>query len=138
TGNEHAAAPFTADRQLLRALAGKTIAPLSLTDDEWDEDAFRARWAQSGIAMMTLLIHKLELANLYGDEHSVVAVMDEADPLPPSIIGFYLTAVYSFHCGLALCRVVANAGGVERQAALERLAAHESRLARWSELHAGN
>jgi predicted ATPase/signal transduction histidine kinase/DNA-binding response OmpR family regulator len=138
SGNEHAAAPFTADRQLLRALAGHTIAPLSLTDDEWDEDAFRARWAQSGIAMMTFLVHKLELANLYGDEHGAVAVMDEADPLLPSIIGFYLTAVYSFHCALALCRVAANAGGVERQAALERLAAHESRLARWSELEPGN
>jgi predicted ATPase/signal transduction histidine kinase/CheY-like chemotaxis protein/HPt (histidine-containing phosphotransfer) domain-containing protein len=138
TGNEHAAAPFTADRQLVRALTGKTIEPLSLSDEHWNEDSFRTRWAQSGIALMTFLIHKLELANLYGDEDGAVSVIDEADPLLPTIIGFYLTAVYSFHCGLALARVAANARGDERDAALRRLDEHEARLARWSELEPGN
>jgi predicted ATPase/signal transduction histidine kinase/DNA-binding NarL/FixJ family response regulator len=138
TGNEHAAAPFTADRQLLRALAGQTIEPLSLTGDGWDEDDFRTRWASSGIAIMTFLVHKLELATLYGDEQAAIAVMAEADLQVPSIIGFYLAAVYSFHSGLALCRVAAHAHGAARIDALERLAVHVARLERWAELAPAN
>ncbi len=128
SSNRHAAASFTGDRQYLRALQGRTRRASSLADDDVDPAAFRRENAENPLALVNFLIHELQLANLFGEDERALALVDEAEPLVPHALGFYMTAVYRFHAGLALARAAAR--GVD--GALARLDATIAQFERWA------
>lgn len=118
TGNRHAEPAYLAYRQFLRALTGRTLAPGSFTDADFDEENHLARADLNPMARCYFHLHRAIAACIFGDDDELIRHAEAAVDLASYITGFYPTVlVWVMHALGLVCRVRrgADLAGVQPQ-----------------------
>jgi predicted ATPase/signal transduction histidine kinase len=129
TGNLHAAALHSCERQLMKALGGKTVAPQSFDDAQFDETAFMTRYGRMPYVLHTHHTQHALLCLVCGDARALKVHADGAMALLHKLPGYYMS--FHVHLFVALaCAWELQAGAAERadaeigNAALDHAALH--------------
>jgi predicted ATPase/transcriptional regulator with GAF, ATPase, and Fis domain len=120
-------------RQWALALQGRTHAPTSLDDAEFDEAAFTETHAGESLFEMFHQAARLALLCTFGEYAAACAVAEAAEGPIRQYTGTIWDELRAFHHSLALCAVYEGLQGAERERADAVLDAHLDRLARWAE-----
>ncbi|MFN0084713.1 MAG: sigma 54-interacting transcriptional regulator [Blastocatellia bacterium] len=104
-----------------RALRGETIAPISLSDEDFDEDAYLATYRGNPFFTICYVVTRLQLCCLFGEYGRAL----EAARLGRSIVhhleGTIWPVIFEFWNSLALAANYAGAGADERKAYLAEM-----------------
>lgn len=121
--------------QYAKALSGLTRHPLSLTDDEYDEDR-NVRWILTSEMVNQigyLHVYDLRLRFLYRDIEEALASAERASVVLSGFAGQYIEAEYVFFHAMALLARATTTDGPARAELLARVGELRLRLAAWAE-----
>jgi predicted ATPase/transcriptional regulator with GAF, ATPase, and Fis domain len=112
-----------------RALLGETRAPLSLSDDEFDEDEYLANYRDNPFFKLHYVAAKLHLAYLLGEHEQALAFGEQMGAIVHNLAGMIWTVLYDFWQGLTLAANYADATEDERQKYLAEMQRAQAALA---------
>jgi transcriptional regulator with GAF, ATPase, and Fis domain len=112
-----------------RALLGETRAPLSLSDDEFDEDEYLANYRDNPFFKLHYVAAKLHLAYLLGEREQALAFGQQMGAIVSNLTGMIWTVLYDFWHGLTLAANYADATEDERQSYLAEMQRAQAALA---------
>ena len=124
--NRHAEPAYLAYRQFVRALEGRTLAPGSFSDSEFDEARHMASEAGNPMARCYFHLHRALAACIYADDEALIRHAEAAADLAVFITGFYPTVLVTLVHALSL--TVRLRRGMDRSTLEPRLAAARSWL----------
>jgi len=127
TGNRHAEPAYLAYRQFVRALEGRTLAPGSFSDSEFDEARHLANVAGNPMARCYFHLHRAIAACIYTDDEALIKNAEAAAELAAFITGFYPTVLVTLVHALSL--TVRLRCGMDRSTLEPQLAAARGWLA---------
>ncbi len=110
-----------------RALEGKTLTPSSLSDDDFDESAYVAKYRDNPFYTMFYTAAKLHLSYLLGEYEQALEAALNARQVVQFLTGTIWTVIVDFWSGLTLAANFADASPEEQESYLEQL--HRSRAA---------
>ena len=130
--NRHSRSISLVFRQLARSLRGKTVAPGSFDDDEFDEQEHLRSVEHNGMARALYLIYRGLAAALFDDWALCLDLVEQARSALPYIGGFYPTALCNFLHSFCLCRRMQETSTTEEERAsvFRQLAANQAWLSR--------
>ena len=123
---------LTLQRQLVRALKGRTAARGSLRGDGFDEAQLVQSLDRVELQHARYYYHlvRAQLAYLFGDAPGAVAETRAAEPLLQTAAGFYHATELPYYAALALLST--GEGGVPGEEALAQAEKLEAQLALWA------
>ncbi|WP_437274930.1 AAA family ATPase [Sorangium sp. So ce375] len=131
TGDVVGTTVLTLMRQAIASLLGRTRAPDSLSDDQFDEDEFVARLKEkdliAGLFFYALL--KLQLPYLYGDCERAAANAADAEAYGAGMLGLYQPTKLPFYTCMAFLALPAAASPGEAERRAQTVARHKERIA---------
>jgi serine/threonine protein kinase len=122
------------ERQLARALAGLTRAPLSLSDDTFDEERDLAFVCRTNNSTQIGYYHicRLKLNYYHGEMRQALTHAERALAVLPSFKGTPGEIDLVFFRGLTLARLAAESEGAARAGYLDATRAVRTTLSRWT------
>lgn len=122
-------------RQVIANLEGRTRDRLSLTNDDFDEDAFAKSMAEFGntFAGCLLWTMKAQIAFLQGEFALALDYTNRGEELIGSAAGLFFTNELEYYGCLIRAALYANASEEDRVSYLEKIAATQKRIAMWTE-----
>jgi predicted ATPase/signal transduction histidine kinase/CheY-like chemotaxis protein/tRNA A-37 threonylcarbamoyl transferase component Bud32 len=121
-----------AQRQLARALTGRTSAPTSFDDAEFVEARFLEEASRHETALGHYWVAKLQTAYLMGDYESALHCSREAETrILKGILGMITSAEHVFYTALAIA-AAATSSPSELSSSLDRLRALHGKLVNWA------
>ncbi len=104
-----------------RALMGETSAPLSLSDEEFDEEEYAQTYRGNPFYTMFYAAAKLHISYLLGEYEKALEASRITREIVPSLEGTIWTVVCDFWTGLTLAANYESASEEERKAYLEEM-----------------
>lgn len=122
-------------RQYIACLQGRTHGTLSLSDDEFDDEAFLAAAERSALtfAVRWQLLARLELLVIFGHDEAALAALGQAERRLSGGLAFYFTTRLPLLAALTLAANGRSAGAERRAAWLPEIERHHATLAGWAE-----
>jgi len=112
-----------------RALQGETVAPLSLSDQGFDEQRYVEMYRDNPFFSMFHAIARLHLSYTLGDEAGALHAARSVRATAHQLTGMVWSVVFQFWSGLTVAATFADANADERAAGLEELHAAHRHLA---------
>jgi signal transduction histidine kinase len=106
-----------------RALQGRSAAPLSLSDRSFDEQAYRARYAESAFFGGIHAVVRLHLCSLLGNSAEALQAAEHAAPLVAQMPGTIWPVLHEFWHGLARAAAYPEMDAETASAARQAIAA---------------
>ena len=116
-----------------RALQGRTASPTSLSDDSFDEAAFRRTYASESLFQMFYLDAKLALLQTFGDWRGACEVARRAEAVIRDFTGTIWDVLRVYHHALSLAALHRVGEPPERLEAEQLLPGLLARMQRWAE-----
>ena len=129
TGNRHAEQSFLANRQLVRALEGTTVASGRFDDADFDEQAHLQAAESNPMALCLFRIYRAFAAYLFCDDKELVRHADTLAGLTIYIPGFYATGLANILQSLALVVQIRAAETADKPALFQQLDSNQQWLA---------
>lgn len=104
-----------------KALQGKTIAPVSLSDDEFDENAYLETYRSNPFFKICYAVTKLHLCYVFGEYEKALEAARLGRGIVQHLLGTIWPVVFDFWNGLTLAASYASAEDHERKEYLEEI-----------------
>lgn len=122
-------------RQVIANLEGRTRDPLTLSNDEFDEDRFAKELDEFGniFAACLLWTLKAQIAFLQGELGLALELTTRGEELIGSAAGLFFTNELEYYGCLIRSALFADASEADRATYLEKISATQKRIATWAE-----